>query len=157
MVTTSVQIPPDYGKGTNGKSLADRRRREALFKAQQGKCHWCWTIMELNHFRVTAYGRTKDNPSFASFEHLLPKAKGGWNHPKNIVLAHASCNNARERRKWPHDPIYGKGEPLQLPPKPINGPYAKKKRNYPPIVHKERARREQERSLVFRGGFWLER
>lgn len=64
--------------------------------------------------RATEYGRMKENPAFATFEHLLPKSKGGSGHAKNIVLSHGACNNARLRKRWPHDPVYGNGD--KLPP-----------------------------------------
>lgn len=78
-----------------------------MFNEQNGECFWCAQPMEMNPLKITIYGNFKENPLFASFEHLIPKSKGGTNLKGNFVLAHIDCNNKRERRKWPHDPIYG--------------------------------------------------
>lgn len=64
--------------------------------------------MQMNATRRTLTGKLKDNPLYASFEHLIPKSMGGFGgKKKNVVLAHANCNNKRAVRKFPHDPIYG--------------------------------------------------
>jgi hypothetical protein len=62
--------------------------------------------MELNPVKITKFGNIKDNGMYASFEHIIPKSQGG---KTKDVLAHASCNRNREKRKWPHDPVFGKG------------------------------------------------
>jgi hypothetical protein len=98
-----------HGKGTSNKSLRIRQRRERMFKEQGGICHWCKRPMELIHLKITPKGYVKNNGGFATFEHLIPRAKGGKKLGKaNIVLAHATCNRNRHRMKWAHDPIYGK-------------------------------------------------
>ncbi len=61
----------------------------------------------MNALKPKQSGGWKDNPAFASFEHLIPKSHGGMNGFQNRVLAHASCNNKRARRQFPHDPIFG--------------------------------------------------
>lgn len=63
--------------------------------------------MEMNQLRCTPMGRWKDNPSFASFEHLIPRSHGGHSARHNIVLAHIACNGKRHLKRWPHDPVYG--------------------------------------------------
>ena len=35
----------------------------------------------------------------ATIDHILPKSKGGSNHPQNLVLACARCNNRRGVRR----------------------------------------------------------
>lgn len=108
MVSYHVPPPPDHGLGTNKRSLRLRRRRLELFEKQEGKCFWCTRQMQMNTLRQTPLGRWKDNPLFASFEHLIPKSHGGGSGLRNIVLAHADCNGKREILRWPHDPVYGK-------------------------------------------------
>jgi hypothetical protein len=122
------RVMPDrlqkHGTGESKKSRSDRAFRERLFETQGGKCHWCKEPMELTMLRCTEFGKWKDNPRFASFDHLIPKSKGGIKGRMNIVLAHSSCNWRRAKRQWEHDPIYGpnakwhyaKGKRLPGPP-----------------------------------------
>lgn len=107
MVSFHFTPPENHGKGVNPKSRRDRRRRQELFKAQAGRCHWCREPMQMNQLRQTSLGRWKENPLFASFEHLIPRSHGGLNNRHNILLAHTDCNGKRHLRCWPHDPIYG--------------------------------------------------
>lgn len=78
-----------------------------MFNAQKGLCHWCGKKMQMNTLRTNENGNVKDNPQFASFEHVIPKAMGGTRNSANIVLAHAACNRRRHKRKFLHDPVYG--------------------------------------------------
>lgn len=105
MTMESVFVPPDHG--TSKKARARQCRRVLLFERQGGICYWCRKAMELNHFRVTEFGRTKHNPAFATFDHIIPREQGGYTHHLNIVLAHPSCNRDRKKRRWPHDPVFG--------------------------------------------------
>lgn len=107
MVSFHVPPPENHGLGVGQRSRRDRRRRADLFQKQGGKCHWCRKPMEMNQLRLTPAGRLKENPWFASFEHVKPKSMGGLNVLRNIVLAHAYCNQKRHIDCWPHDPIYG--------------------------------------------------
>jgi len=66
--------------------------------------------MQLNPLRRSTKGELKHNPLYATFEHVVPKERGGKTRQDNIVLAHGSCNHHRKRRKFAHDPIYGEGE-----------------------------------------------
>lgn len=109
MTILNLDIPPRHGKGTSWKSRRDRRRRDEMFKEQRGKCWWCGEPMEQTRLRVTPTGKVKNNPRFASFEHLIERKNGGRSTKTNTVLAHASCNRDRHRRKWAHDPVYGAG------------------------------------------------
>lgn len=96
-----------HGKGTSRKAIRIRERRLRMFKEQEGACWWCRDPMSLEPLRITWKGNVKHNSSFASFEHIIPKGMGGARNKQNTVLAHASCNRNRHRRKWSHDPIYG--------------------------------------------------
>jgi 5-methylcytosine-specific restriction endonuclease McrA len=106
-VREDTRYPEQHGKGRNSKSRNERRRRQTLFDAQGGLCHWCRQPMQMNPKRRTPTGNLKDNPLYASFEHVIPKGKGGRGLRNNIVLAHASCNHGRHKRRFAHDPIYG--------------------------------------------------
>lgn len=75
------------------------RRKQRLFDAQRGRCHWCGEAMILDGVWV-------DDPRYATREHLVPRSKGGTSKWPNIVLAHGWCNNRRESMRWPHDPVY---------------------------------------------------
>ena len=103
----TIVVPPNHGKGESRKSRKERQQREQLFQKQEGRCYWCGEEMEMSQFRITERGRIKHNPAFATFEHLVPKSKGG-RRGNNIVLAHGICNLRRPQKKWPHDPIYSK-------------------------------------------------
>ena len=150
MVMKSVAVPDCFNKGTSKKSRRERKQREELFKAQDGKCYWCSEQMELNHFKLSAItGRTKENPMFATFEHLRPRSHGGGSSPKNIVLAHGSCNNNRHKRKFEHDPIYGNGPAL---PTPLNYPRQKVERK-----NRIKAKPIAETMRVLRGGYWMDK
>ena len=59
-----------------------------LFEMQGGACHWCSDQMLLA-------GCYSDDPSYATFEHLKSRARGGAHHVDNIVLAHKRCNENR--------------------------------------------------------------
>lgn len=110
------RYPATHGKGRNKRSKRERELRQNIFNAQNGLCHWCKEPMQLNPMRRTPKGNLKDNPAYASFEHLTPKSKGGARSKRstNIVLAHASCNNSRPKRRFPHDPIYGRSSTTNL-------------------------------------------
>lgn len=105
MVVPLAAIPVNFANGKTGRSK--RRLRERLFQRQDGKCYWCKEEMELEHFVNTKLGNLKENPRFATIEHLLPKYRGGLNGADNCVAAHAHCNHKRPQKKWPHDPVYG--------------------------------------------------
>jgi len=74
-----------------------KARRERKFKAQGGLCHWCQKPMSLEPIHTTNRGRVKDNPNYATFEHLVRRRECGGGKPNNVVLAHASCNRKREK------------------------------------------------------------
>jgi hypothetical protein len=115
MVIPRSAIPVNFGIGKNGRGK--RRLRERLFVEQDGRCYWCKDDMELEHFIKTEHGNLKENPRFASIEHLLPKYRGGMNGAANCVAAHAHCNHKRASKRWPHDPVYGNLNRKQPAPK----------------------------------------
>lgn len=116
----------NHSVGTSRKAIRYRNRRARLFEAQGGKCHWCGEPMEMNRLCCTEQGKWIDNPLLASFEHMIPLAKGGSKEAFNVVLAHSRCNRSRPHRQWAHDPVYGpsakwhyaKGKRVPGPPPP---------------------------------------
>ena len=102
-------VEEHYGRGTSRDTKRKNKLRKALFDRQEGRCYWCTQPMDLEPLRLTKFGNWKTNPAYASFEHLIPKSMGGDpNMGENIVAAHINCNTKRHKRRWPHDPIYGK-------------------------------------------------
>jgi 5-methylcytosine-specific restriction endonuclease McrA len=68
--------------------------RDRLAEAQNWRCCWCYTAMEMDGCSPTA----------ASIEHLIPTAVGGRHEIDNIAVACRRCNNSRpatpqERRR----------------------------------------------------------
>lgn len=68
----------------NTPSLRDR-----LMAAQSGCCFHCGGLMTTEDVNA---------PTFATFEHIVPRAVGGKNH-RNRVLAHRHCNMLRSIKK----------------------------------------------------------
>lgn len=107
MSSHSSHTTPNYGQGCSRLSKRERKQRKRMFERQRGKCHWCGLPMSLTPTKITPFGNVKDNPQYATFEHVIPKSMDGTNQRSNLVLAHGGCNNKRHKRKWPHDPVYG--------------------------------------------------
>lgn len=64
--------------GLSGNQRKKRDRRIARLRARDGlACFYCGEIMPNDNTTV---------------EHLVAKAVGGADHPSNLVLAHAACN-----------------------------------------------------------------
>lgn len=112
---TGVPIETCYRTTNDRKSRQLWNRRLRLFNVQGGLCFWCARLMELEPKIPNIHGRPKDNPHYASFEHLIPKSHGGQKGPANVVMAHSHCNHKRALKKFPHDPVYGKGGPPIIP------------------------------------------
>lgn len=76
-------IFPNGGEGkmpmpiphTRGKSY---RKRSILFNQQHGICPYC--------------DRPLDGPEYGTFDHIVPKSKGGKKNLKNLCLVHPECN-----------------------------------------------------------------
>lgn len=64
--------------------------RQKLYEQQAGKCHICGGLM-------IPPGTIKGNQSrkSATFDHLLPLARGGTKAQSNLKLAHKACNSYR--------------------------------------------------------------
>lgn len=63
--------------------------RDRLAEAQGNRC--CWKGCRMDG-RGTA-------PNAPSFEHIIPRSRGGTNHIDNIAIACVACNSARADRE----------------------------------------------------------
>lgn len=70
------------------------RLRKRMWKAQKGLCHLCGEVMAISKTR-------SDEDSYATFDHLLPRSKGGTGAQENIKLAHKRCNVKRGNKPLP--------------------------------------------------------
>lgn len=59
--------------------------RLRLAEAQNWRCCYCGVVMS---------DRRKD-PKFMTFEHVIPRSKGGSTQEANLVMACSTCNHAR--------------------------------------------------------------
>ncbi|MAP95312.1 MAG: HNH endonuclease [Ponticaulis sp.] len=69
---------------------------ETLWEHQQGLCALCAKPMpkhrfELAHARLWAKWRP-------TYDHIIPRSKGGRDVPDNLQLAHAICNKIKGNR-----------------------------------------------------------
>jgi hypothetical protein len=68
--------------------------RKQAYRQQRGRCFWCGIEMEKNGKR---HGQPL-RPNHCTTDHVIPTAKGGRDHPDNIVAACNRCNNERGDR-----------------------------------------------------------
>ncbi|MFP3637617.1 HNH endonuclease [Paraburkholderia sp. SIMBA_054] len=69
---------PTPSTGLSGNQKKKRKRKVARLHERDGSnCFYCGKVMP---------------PDDMTLEHLLAKADGGSDHPSNLVLAHAACN-----------------------------------------------------------------
>ncbi|MEP1142085.1 MAG: HNH endonuclease [Henriciella sp.] len=69
---------------------------DELWRRQTGRCAICDELMlqnrfEAPHARIWAKQR-------ATFDHIIPRSKGGPDTPENLQLAHAICNKIKGNR-----------------------------------------------------------
>ncbi|MDP2322523.1 MAG: HNH endonuclease domain-containing protein [Gammaproteobacteria bacterium] len=85
-VNMAVKAPPilPYELRSDRKTRKKSRIR-SLF-SRQNLCHWCRLPMQIENSEADDY---------ATIEHVIPLARGGLDHSKNRVLAHAKCNHER--------------------------------------------------------------
>jgi 5-methylcytosine-specific restriction endonuclease McrA len=74
-------------------SRRKRRVKTSMMQEQKGICFWCRQVMLVHE---------------ATFDHLIPRSRGGRNNRGNLVLAHGDCNAGRGNTIWP----FGKAPPI---------------------------------------------
>jgi 5-methylcytosine-specific restriction endonuclease McrA len=71
--------------------LKQRKRkivRRALARLYGWRCHWC-------KCKLDATGHPRENPQFATIDHVVPLSKGGTSDMRNLKLACFACNSDR--------------------------------------------------------------
>lgn len=78
----------------------NRRKRDELrlklYAEQGGACHLgpgCYLLGQ--PMKLTQQKDGLEGPLFATFDHIIPVAKGGTRHRSNFALAHKHCNSKR--------------------------------------------------------------
>lgn len=71
-------------------SKVKARKLARLVERDGTQCFWC-------HEEMSFEARFHDpgNPLCATFDHLIPRSRGGGNDDDNLVLACRECNSAR--------------------------------------------------------------
>lgn len=68
------------------------RRKERFWLAQAGNCWLCGQAMN----------KTPEHPLEATWDHIVPRSKGGAKSVGNLKLAHRRCNVLRGNRQEVH-------------------------------------------------------
>jgi hypothetical protein len=78
---------------TDATGKAERKRKrvqlEQTYESQSGSCYYCRTTMVL---APADPAEPLDDPRMATWDHLIPKGRGGTNARENLVLSCRSCN-----------------------------------------------------------------
>ena len=64
-------------------NIAKAEMKERLYGRVEGECCYCRDIFPLSQMTI---------------EHIIPKSFGGTNHPINLTLACAPCNESRDTK-----------------------------------------------------------
>lgn len=85
--------------------------RQALYKAQRGRCHYCGVQMVMGRHKSSQ----RVSRNVCTIDHIVPKSIGGRNSWNNYVGACLACNNMRGSRpykafRWFID-TYGRDRP----------------------------------------------
>ena len=73
----------------NGEVKRRIRQRRILHWAQNGRCAGCGEPMSLKR------GFPRDRPSYPTYDHVVPKCRGGGHSLINGLLKHFVCNTRR--------------------------------------------------------------
>ena len=65
------------------------RQRQILHWAQGGRCAGCGKLMGLKR------GLPRDRPDYPTYDHIVPKCRGGGHGLINGLLKHFACNMRR--------------------------------------------------------------
>src|SRR5262249_23484325 len=77
-------------------------QRRAVSEQAAGRCEYCLCPLQFS-------------PSPFSVEHIIPRARGGSNHPDNLSLSCHGCNNFKYTRTEGPDPEAGEVVALSHP------------------------------------------
>jgi hypothetical protein len=90
-----------------GSALRSMYLTAALMAEQNGECYWCGHLMWRPRVQSMLPLEHRDAESRATFDHKLPKSRGGKMTKENGVAACLSCNNHRgdtpfeDYEQWP--------------------------------------------------------
>lgn len=74
----------------------DRRRKvKALHRRDGSLCHWCDRELDFRSIYDSNWIGHPELGWLPTLDHYIPKANGGSNKNKNLVLACSWCNNKR--------------------------------------------------------------
>lgn len=80
-------------------SQARAKKRQILWVAQDGKCHYCDRETVL-----PKQGMTNTGKSLATLDHIITQSDGGTDHLTNMVVACSACNS--NRGNMPYEQFY---------------------------------------------------
>lgn len=67
--------------------MSTKRRVQRLYKAQDGRCHYCQLLIDLTTLQPY--------PRAPTIDHVIPISRGGKNTRENLVLACHFCNKRK--------------------------------------------------------------
>ena len=77
-------------------SLRMRQFRKYLFKECGGNCLYCGVVM-VQPTALPGYGEVKISKNTATFDHIIPRSKGGGKYRKeNLLLCCYDCNQRKD-------------------------------------------------------------
>lgn len=67
----------------------------ALYHRDNGVCHICGGLCDLNDYWLTEDGNFVAGEGYPSIDHVIPLSKGGKHSWENVKLAHRHCNTIK--------------------------------------------------------------
>lgn len=80
-------------------TFARAKKRQILWVAQDGKCHYCERETVL-----PKQGMTNTGKALATLDHIITQSEGGTDHLHNMVVACSACNS--NRSNMPYEEFY---------------------------------------------------